>query len=301
MEPARSLRTEYANAVLTGEVPLKLVYCGPLAQFYLDLRRPERQKNVTSNVDLELELICKLPTARPTVFVDIGVGDGTHAAQLLKRASSAGIEFSAYMGLDLSSPLLHAARHKVSRLHLPIDITTEVWDFEVAPTKVIAAHKREHVVGSSYLLALLGLTLGNVADPSRTLSNIRRSVSKGDWLLVGLAAPVNDRSQMLAPYDSDEFRRASLAPLTWLGIDTRQIEVRFSYENGSVVGRFYTLGPIEFRESKVVVESGSRITFLRSKRFTMDDVISLCADTGWLVQANKLDNAGDLSVLLRAD
>lgn len=295
-EAAENLRTAYLQAARQGEVPLKLAYCGPLANAYLNLIGAGYEEEPSANFDLELSLLTDLPYQRPMVCIDVGVGSGVRASDLLREMHRRGIRVSRYIGLDISAPLLNATATRLAVRHPSIPVTTALWDFESGPTEIV--HQRSGAADPVYFAAMLGLTLGNVQDPLAVLSNIRRSLPPDGWLMLGLGSPLSDHQRMLSPYQSFNFQRAAFAPLKWLGIDASDVTLELIYCDQSILGTFRVLRRIQIPASDMVFDSGTRITFFRSRRFTLTDVEQLARSSRWTLHSHALDEFGHLTVLL---
>lgn len=292
----------YLSAIADGEIPLKYAYTGNGAADHSDLSRSSTYRRAAWSLSGEAQLPSRAIVDRPTIdFCDVGPGNGAHAALLLRREELSGSRVSRYLAADLSEGLLWRALRTLGRAIPGGMVQTTVWDFEGGTSDDVRTWREAAPATAKVVFGLLGLTLGNVIDPVRVLRNIRESCRQDDSMLVGVAVemPGSHSDDVLAPYQTEAFRRAASAPFYRLGLQEGTFDFEIWRHDGDVFAGILVRHEATLSD-RTSFRSGQRIVCFRSRRFTTDRLESLLRAGGWMEAARTGDSGGHVTSLLAA-
>ena len=287
MERDRESRSTRANELLScvelGFIPLKHAYVGTAAETHHRLVRSPAYAPATGDIDVEVELIRTGVVIQnpPAQVCEFGPGNGDHTVLVLDQL---GNWVAKYLGLDFSRELGAKAQTAISTKHPALNVIMQQWDFESGPTDAINEWRD---CSQPVISFMLGTTLSNPLEPEKCLSNIRASMQTDDFLLISVAALVNQTaSDLIKPYLSEKFTAAALEPLRWVGIPLKngRFEVEFDSESSCVLGwfEFRKTTQVEFAGTNFTFKKDHRVSCFMSRRFTAENVKKLLFDQGWV-------------------
>jgi L-histidine N-alpha-methyltransferase len=281
------------------DLPLKFAYAGSAAYTHDELAKTASYRVVAGEAKTEARLLAghQVPTTEPLQLAEIGPGNGTHSAILIKELGVwAPGPVTRYLALDFSRNLLNLAVRAISS-STTADVRVHVWDVESGPTEAVGTWRTPGRV----VALLLGSTLGNLHDPVVALRHLRASVEKGDLLLMGAAllpTPVDER-QILQPYEQPVFRAAALEPLRAIGIDTDDCGFRVWLDGATV--RADALLTKAVRVDGLMVERGTRIRCFQSRRFTRAELEIALQEAAWQPLSHvAAENKAQMTILAAA-
>jgi L-histidine Nalpha-methyltransferase len=218
------LRTD-AQAGLTGSVkslPAKWFYDARGSELFdLITELPEYYPTRAERQILRERAaeIARITSAKAIVELGSGSSDKT---RLLLDAMHAHGTLGRFVPLDVSASALRAAALAVDEAYPSLEVHAIVADF--------STHLDRIPGGDSRLVVFLGGTIGNLAPAERSafLAELRRSVTPGEWLLLGTDL-VKDPQTLVAAYDdaagvTAEFNRNVLRVLN------RELDADFAVE-----------------------------------------------------------------------
>jgi L-histidine Nalpha-methyltransferase len=293
---------EVTSLISEGDVPVKYSYLAEAAQDYDEWARSERYRRLAWALENEAAIVGEaLRGVESFQLCDIGPGNGCHAVSLFSRGKIGSARLGRYLAMDLSEPLLQVTLATVHQAWPDVEVEATQWDIECEPTSHVSTWREEEPARLPVVLALLGLTLGNVVDPARVLRNIRESCLPGDLLVVGIG--IQDRAwgskESLASYTSEEFRRGEMTRFERLGISRDDVVFDVWFEDDTVLAGITARRTLRL-DGAVVVPAGKRITCFRSRRFREDKVEELLAGSGWVQVAMRINHIGVATILVRA-
>jgi L-histidine N-alpha-methyltransferase len=293
-------REDTIRYVVSGILPLKFAYAGSAAHTHDRLARTHGYQSVVGSVDMEVRTLLKVdfPMAGLSSIAEVGPGNGTRTTDLLAALRSRGLGSRRYLGLDFSQTLLDIACAQITwTFGDTIEVTRGVWDIEAGPSCLIDAWRAEQGKADPVLVCVLGHTLGNVEASDRTLSHLHASLRHGDLLLasVSLSPPGADEASTLSPYHTEVFRTAALEPLRCAGIDLTDIEFDVRYTGSTIIGEVTFIRTVQVGAS--TLPPGHKVRCFSSRRFTMNDMLSLFPDPDWTVVAHATDDSGEHACL----
>lgn len=312
--PSRKLRkdvfensqqvTEYIDALTKRVLPFKFAYIGPAAYTHDELVRSVEY----ALADTEAQIIKSkfsakiLPNLRGTkiLVVDIGSGNGVKASLLLSILIE---EYRSvqYVALDYSETLIGIAKNQI-KANLPtVEIDILLVDFESISFKKQLAKYHNY---DSRIFLFLGQTLGNPANRKKTLENIRDSMQKEDYLLVGIELYKPERiGEILEHYNNEPFYKAIFNPLTYAGFtrDDGKIEVIFNKIKRDIEV-FFRLSKdvyVEVEADKLLSFSkGEKIKIGLSHRFDEDELMMSLESIGLRSLETVLNNNSSYALIL---
>lgn len=276
---------EFWQCLQRRRVPLKFAYAGAAATTHNRLAEQDTYHDVVASVVTEVETIqSHLRNARQLRISEAGPGNGIHTVAFLGELMRAECIPTKYLGLDFSRTLLEIASDRLKLAFPALEVETQKWDFEAAPTFAI----NEWCCGEPVLALLIGHTLGNPENPEAVLRNFHDSLDSKDLFLLSVALWNDpDIATLLAPYETEIFRDAAMKPLLMAGIEESAVTfvVRFDSSIQSVVGECVVTRPLRIsnREEDLVLRPDDRITCFLSRRFSDTDLKSLIHTCGWSI------------------
>lgn len=212
----------------------KLWYLTPeQAQGYLDLLNSESYQSEFGPKEMTLigknmDKILKIVGSGPFNIVDLGCGDGRKAVLFVEKLK--GKEKIRYCPIDISGYLVDKAIGRISKLNVNevIKFKWNISDFEnlenITPLLRWGEFKKNFFL-------LLGNTLGNF-EFHELLYQIRKSMKKGDYLLIGngLDNGLVDADVVKFLKKSDSFYKFFLNIPLALGISEKDVafDIRFT-------------------------------------------------------------------------
>ena len=159
-------------------------------------RLPEYYLTRAEHALLDAHAPAILREARPEEIVELGAGSPAKFRRLL--AAMNGARARRYVPIDVDGGMLAESARALLRDHPDLDIHAVVGDFERHLDRVPPATGRR-------LIAFLGSTIGNLAEPARhqLLLGVRRLLDRGDRFLLGMDL-VKDGAALHAAYADAE-------------------------------------------------------------------------------------------------
>lgn len=284
-----------------GVLPLRYAYAGSAAYTHDRLATADGYRSVIGSVELEVRALESdgfAAAALPRV-VEIGPGNGVHTVALLRSLAARGTACRHYLGLDFSATLLGLACDRIrDAFGAAVSLQSAVWDMEAGRSARIERWRHGLGRGGPVLACMLGHTLGNVESGEQVLRHVHASLRPGDVLVAGvtLQPPEADHAAVLAPYQTDVFRAAAIEPLRAAGIAAGDLDFDVHYADGAVIGEAVFLRKV--RIGPLIVPSGHVLRCFCSRRFAMNEVLSLLERAGFRVRAAIVDDQKEHAVVM---
>ena len=140
------------------------------------------------------------------------------------------------------------------------------------------------------LLLLLGHTLGNPADKSRLLTNLRESMKGDDYILIGVELfETQDADKIVRHYENEKLYGLLFNILDKLGMSRsdRVFEIEFNTDKRQVEMRFRLQENVELdvKGNEVEFASGEEILLATSYKFTKRGLHDLLETTGFRIRS----------------
>lgn len=301
---------EFVQGLRNRFLPLKFAYIGPAAFTHDQLvRSPSYRLSDTESLLIRNRfyenIVSKIGLSGKKInFVDIGSGNGLKATALLDVFFNEHFSVN-YLALDYSQSLLDIARKNITNAFPRFDfINTEVVDFENESFSDIVS---KYLPNDKFcLFTLLGQTLGNPLNRTKSLSNIRNSVidsnNSGFCIGIELFDPANVK-EMLTNYRNEVFHKAVFTPLTFVGLSQKDglLDIDFNYETKNVEVYFevYEKTCIDCEKFGYVdFEKGDRILMFLSHRFDLDALRQDLIEARFETKSTILDSGTNYAMLL---
>lgn len=220
----------------------KLWYLTPKqSQGFLDVEKePEYKKNLT---EIEINLIkenlvffLSQMKAKSYNIIDVGCGNGKKASLFIGELSkSLNIR---YCPIDISSYMVKTASDTIRELKIGdvLEFSWNISDFENLDnvTSLFRDYSYKH-----HLMLFLGNTMGNFSS-NNILETIKKSMKKGDFLLIGNGI-INDFDEsLLKSYYNKSMIEFLIQPLNLIGLKENELEYNVRFNN-SRVEMYFTL------------------------------------------------------------
>lgn len=205
------------------------------AQAFLDLEQAKNyQKNVIQKeidlIKLNMSNILKEVGNKPINIIDLGCGDGKKAILFVKHlGDKARIR---YCPIDISNHMIEKALENIRALNIGevVEFQWNVSDFENLEN--ISSLLRRGQFKQNFIL-LLGNTLGNF-EINELLYEVRSSMKKGDFLLIGNGLDNRDREEILKSYHLGEIRDWLAKILEQIGFEKDELGFNVRFKNSRV-------------------------------------------------------------------
>jgi len=221
-------------------------------------------------------------------LVDLGCGDGSPLYPLLRylrtQMPKAGIR---YNPIDISPDMLQASSKNIGDGFGAFGSKSK-WDFEKGSFRQITKTLEKPNFGNLYLF--LGSTFGNMPDLNQALLNIRKSMGKDDYLLLGVEKVVpSEIGGMLRDYYSvREIYDLLFTPLELFGLkySSGEYKIGFNRELSQVECYFTPDRNLLFSTlaGKRVLQKGKQILLARSVKFTSAHIAELFDEAGFRIE-----------------
>lgn len=236
--------------------------------------------------------------ARPTDLFEFGSGASRKTRTLLDAMARAGCDLR-YVPMDVSQGMLRRAAQALLRDYPRLCVHAVVGDYESDLGRIPPGGRR--------LVLFLGSTIGNFTpeETLRFLTNVRRQLSRGDHLLLGvdlvksvavLEAAYNDRAGVTAAFNRNilrvlnqrlgaDFDLERFAHVAFFNAEQSQIEMHLRAREAHTVS-------IRKLQLSVAFSAGETIHTEISRKFTPDEARSMLTATGfeqvrWYTPADK--------------
>ena len=282
-----------ARSIAEGVLPFRYAYAGSAAYTHDRLATSDGYLSVVAAVELELRALenDELAKAALSRMVEIGPGNGVHTVALLRSLAARGMRTRSYLALDFSAILLGLACDRIrDAFGGAVSLQSAVWDMEAGQSARIERWRVGLGRDGPVLAGLFGHTLGGVESGEQVLGHVRDSLRPGDILAAGVAlrSPGDDDAAVLAPYQTDTFRAAAIEALRAAGVAAADLEFDVRYTDGAVIGEAVFLRKV--RIGQLTLPPGHVLRCFRSRRFAVDEVLSLLQGTGFRVRATVVDD-----------
>jgi len=241
----------------------KLWYLSPeQAQGFLDLEKSEsyQEEIIAKEINLikaNINDILKKVGNKPINIIDLGCGDGKKA-EIFIRYLKGKVKLR-YCPIDISGYMVEKAMNRMKQLNIGevVELQWNISDFENLEN--VANLLR----GSQYkdnVFLLLGNTLGNF-EINELLYEIRSSMSKGDFLIIGNGLDNRQEKDIIASYNTKEVDDWLFMILSQVGFDRRDLEFNVRFRR-SRVELYYTLlrdKKITFQDKSIYFSTGDQI------------------------------------------
>lgn len=276
-----------------GEVPVKFIYLGKGAENWRKYRAKNTKPKV-AGLEYHQALIMeeKLPSIWASLkgsnlnIIDLGPGDGGPAVQILnyatKRAKNSNLK---YVPIDISKAMLKqaigAVRKQFSGTVEPYLIDFESGNFSDVTFKLRNGTRTNFMV-------LLGNTLGNTANMQRVLTNFRESMTRNDYLLLGVEL-VNEHllKRMVKQYVNDDLNRLVFWPLEYHGAKRQhgKFKIRFNHKLSRIEMYFVPTKDITLKigYEKFTLKKDAGIILATSTKFSTPLLTDLLGDAGFRI------------------
>jgi uncharacterized SAM-dependent methyltransferase len=271
-----------------GEIPSKFVYVGKGAKnwrAFLKVNMHARVKGLEYRQAALLEK--KLPSIWASLedcknlnLIDLGPGTGGPALQILRYLTTKLKKSNLkYVPIDMSADMLKIAESNV-RKKFGVKIEPYLLDFESGNFSDITFKLRNGK--RTNLMVLLGNTLGNAAEMHRVLENFKESMTKKDYLLIGVEL-INEHlmNRAMKQYYGKDVANFAFWPLDYLGVKQKdcQYRVRFNRKQSRAELFFVPKKDIRFKMGyeNVMLAKNSPILKFTSTKFSgllLNDVLS---------------------------
>ncbi|MFH0954871.1 MAG: L-histidine N(alpha)-methyltransferase [Candidatus Micrarchaeota archaeon] len=214
-------------------------------------------------------------TTGPCNVFDLGCGDGTKASILLKEmAKDRAVK---YVPIDISADMLDIACSEIKKIK-NIQIHPAVQDFEEGNLSNISHKHRDR----PNLFLFLGNTLGNCWNKSRVLTNIRESMTRNDYALIGIENVSTNTENLLEKYRNPALFAIQSNVLRSIGIQLADgaFEVKFNKEKSQVETRFVIKKNLRFEHPPLDLKKGQKILLMLSYKATPQALSKLFSSTG---------------------
>jgi uncharacterized SAM-dependent methyltransferase len=191
-------------------------------------------------------------------LIDLGCGDGRKAAMFINDFSKT-IDVR-YCPIDISSYMVNSASETMRKMKFKdvLEFNWNISDFEnlenVIPLFRGIKHKHNFLI-------LLGNTIGNF-EGNEILHTIRKTMTKGDYLLIGNGIIKNNSKELLKGYYNKEMIDFWIQPLILLGFNKNDVEYRVRFEHSRMEMYFNILRDknitnlgktIEFKKEDIIL------------------------------------------------
>jgi len=269
----------YNSLSKESEILSKYSYLGEGAKYWDALSKKWSMLNI--NTSDENTLIKKnLDNAIASVIqrgvkginiIDIGCGNGLTAKDILQEILEQNVQVT-YTAVDISKEMASLAKNNIDKKIKAISTEVYIMDFEKDDLTKLREGLKPYYIN---LVMILGNTLGNYKDPSKILNNVMQLASKSDLILIGLANYQPDiKDSLLISYSLKEELKLVCSTAKRIGIRLSDPSVSWNEKNQEVEIKAKTKQTLRIHHNNkdTIIESGSEILLLRSRRFT-DELI----------------------------
>jgi len=220
----------------------KLWYLTPKqSQGFLDVEEdPEYQKYLTNTeVDLirsNLDFVLSKMKAKSYNVIDVGCGNGKKASLFIGELSKhLNVR---YCPIDISSYMVKTASETIRALNIGdvLEFNWNISDFENLENVTSLFRNPSH---KHHLMLFLGNTMGNF-NHNHILEAIRRSMKKGDFLLIGNGITSTVTDDLIKAYYNKAMINFWVQPMLLMGF--KENEIQYSVKFGkSRMEMYFTL------------------------------------------------------------
>jgi uncharacterized SAM-dependent methyltransferase len=241
----------------------KLWYLTPKqSQGFLNVEEnPEYKKNLTETeinlIKENLGFFLSQMKAKTYNIIDIGCGNGTKASLFIGELSkSLNIR---YCPVDISSYMVKKASQTIRELKIGdvLEFSWNISDFENLDnvTSLFRDYSYKH-----HLMLFLGNTMSNFSH-NNILETIKKSMKKGDFLLIGNGITNDFDENLLKSYHNKSMIDFLIQPLELVGFKKNELEYNVRFVN-SRVEMYFTL-----LKDKTIKHLGKTIDFKKGDNF----------------------------------
>jgi len=210
---------------------------------------------------------------------DIGCGNGLPSTTIIDYLLDHNVEVT-YTALDISERMIQIDKEKLVNKYPNIPYNSEIIDLDCCNlSKILLEKKGGEDIN---LLLFLGGTVGNQQDTSRILSNLRDSMSKNDYLLIGAGLETNEyKYSSTEPHNEFHYKRTTWI-LDYLGLndcypdtalDTYDQEKREYIRKIPIQKDVLTSITIEDKHVNLEFKEGDELLVSRFRRFTEEEIV----------------------------
>lgn len=176
------------------EIPLQYSYFNGGALYWkayikklLKESKPNMLTSTMKLIETSTEYIDELTSNKKVNLVDLCIGEGTPAMQLVKHLKQNG-QLHRYVGVDFSKDMLTIAHDNVEEFfNGEVKLETHIRDLNYDRIEDVLRTDSFNIDGAPInLVMLLGGTLTNCKDPDLALRMINASLGRDDYLVYGL-------------------------------------------------------------------------------------------------------------------
>ncbi len=221
-------------------------------------------------------------------LIDMGCGDGSPLYPILrylkKEMPKSGLR---YNPIDISPDMLSAASKNVGK-GFAVFGKQNKWDFDKGNFRHITKTLEKPGFGNLYFF--LGSTFGNMPNLHQTLVNIRESMSKDDYLLLGVEqiVPQEIGGMLRDYYDTRTIYDTLFTSFEFFGLrpSTGEFRIEFNRKLSQVEGYFTPDRDLLFTTAagKTTLKKGVSIMLMRSVKFTSERLADLLANAGFRIE-----------------
>jgi uncharacterized SAM-dependent methyltransferase len=254
----------------------KLWYLTPeQAQGFLDLEKSEEYQKEVIQKEIDLveesigDIIDKFKKS-PMNIVDLGCGDGKKAVIFISYLK--GKVKLRYCPVDISNYMIEKAIQQIKKMNVGevVKFQWNVSDFENLEN--VSELLRYDDFKNNFFL-LLGNTLGNF-EINELLYEIRSSMVKGDFLLIGNGLDNRNYDEIIKSYNNKEVDDWLSKILLQVGFDKSDIEFNVRFRN-SRVELYYVVNKdkkISFQDKTIYFSKGDQILVSVSYKYSKADL-----------------------------
>ncbi len=273
-----------------GEVPMKLQYLGEGAKNW-DKIAKARSGGIKGGINTLEEQIFKEKgkyfidriKGKEVNLIDMGCGNGEPVIPIIQELQRQKIKFR-YVPMDISSTMIDLATRNLKSKFGDLKVHPIQMDFELGnfPDKIYELSED----GSTNLLMFLGSTLGNMADVSRVLTNVRDSMTSNDFFLIGMQfVNYSKISLIMSHYSQKEVGDFFDNILGGIGIghNDKNWEPTWNEHKSQVEFRTKLLKDVKVHigRENFDLDKGEVLSLGKSLKFTEANFISMLQDAGF--------------------
>lgn len=295
-----------------GEVPIKYDYFGIGSKRWIDIAKSRLREDTKAINILERILLTQKAS---TIFdslslygynnfnlIDLGCGDGSPLYPIFQylRYSRPRAAIR-YNPIDISPDMLRASSTNVKQ---GFRVYGGQNKFDLDKGNFSNLTSKLNRTGFGNLFTFLGSTLGNMPDMRRVLVNVRESMGKDDYFLVGveLVNPKEIGKMMHDYYDVHYVYDLLFTTLEHFGIRKSLGEYRigFNRKRSQVEAYFTPDKDIHFAIAgkQATLKKGKSLLLARSVKFTVTGLTDLFSKVGFRVEILSTSRENNYAIIL---
>ncbi len=253
----------------------KLWYLTPKqSQGFLNVEENPEYKKFLTDVEISLikdnlNFILSQMKAKSYNIVDVGCGNGKKASLFIGELSK---HLSIrYCPIDISAYMVNAASDTIRKLNIGdvLEFSWNISDFENLDNVTSLFRNQSH---KHHLMLFLGNTMGNFSQ-NNILETIKRSMKKGDFLLIGNGIITHVTPELIRSYYNKSMIDFWIQPLKLIGFKNNEVEYNVRFINFKIEIYFTILKDksIKYMEKTIDFKKGDQVNVGISYKYKKND------------------------------